>query len=133
MCIQVLAREFGAVRHCREKQLQDQQGATPAALAAATEAGTGTLAANTMTLLRHAFILIAGECLPCNTLPAGCNTSPYCGNCDSCQQCSVQLQVGAQQSVLLQCESSPSANPLQNASYQAVSFAMTSVDTSALC
>lgn len=64
MCQQVLAREFGAVRHCREKQQLDQQGVTPAALAAATEAGTGTLAANTMTLLRHAFILIAGECLP---------------------------------------------------------------------
>lgn len=74
LCVQVLAKEFGAVRQWRERQqqqLQRQQGksgagASPASAAAAAVAaaavdpGTGTLTANTISLLRHAFILIAG-------------------------------------------------------------------------
>jgi hypothetical protein len=61
VCLQVLAKEFGAVRYMRDHQQQGQPGKT-AVTAAAIEPATGTLTANTMQLLRHAFILLAGEC-----------------------------------------------------------------------
>jgi hypothetical protein len=60
MCLQVLAKEFGAVRYMRNQQQQGQPGKT-AVTAAAIEPATGTLTANTMQLLRHAFILMAGD------------------------------------------------------------------------
>lgn len=59
VCQQVLSNEFSAVRQVREKQ-RKQPNHGPAPTAAAIEAGTGTLTANTISLLRHAFILIAG-------------------------------------------------------------------------
>lgn len=57
---QVLAQEFGDVRYMRDHRQPSQPGLSTAAMAAAVEAPTGTLTANTITLLRHAFILIAG-------------------------------------------------------------------------
>lgn len=66
MCIflsvlaQVLAQEFGDVRYMRDHQQPSQPGLSTAAQAAEVEPPTGTLTANTITLLRHAFILIAG-------------------------------------------------------------------------
>jgi hypothetical protein len=66
------------VRHLRERQQQQQQhqqqsggrsssssgaGGGAAAAGAALEAGSGTLASHTMSLLCHAFILIAGVCV----------------------------------------------------------------------
>jgi len=57
LCLQVLCREFAAVRQWHEQKHRGQAG-RPAA--AAIDAVSGTLAANTMSLLRHAYILIAG-------------------------------------------------------------------------
>jgi hypothetical protein len=53
----VLAKEFVAVRQQR-KQLKPGPGSS---IATAVAAGDNTLPAESVSLLRHAFILIAGE------------------------------------------------------------------------
>jgi hypothetical protein len=74
----VLAKEFVAVRQQRKQLKPGSKTATAAA------AGDNTLPAESISLLRHAFILIAGEhrlpvfvCLPARHVSAGH------GECDS--------------------------------------------------